>query len=370
MGMKLEMKFEYRIVIIYLVIGLTWISFSDKAVSFLVADLDLLTSIQTYKGWFFVVITGFLYFLFLKKHLATLRKTEFELENHKNNLQRAVEESTAELDNAIKKLELVNNKLLFQNSIINRKNSELKMTLDDLKNTQNQLFQADKMASLGILTAGVAHEINNPLNFIVGGVAGLEKYFEVEKVPHNKIHFFIEAIHTGVDRVSAIVKGLNEMSRTNDHLNEKCDVHEIIENCLLILSSHLKHRILIEKKFCTQRIFVKGNVGQLHQVFLNILMNSNQAISESGTISIVTNRFENKIKVQIIDDGCGIEKELIPKLMDPFFTTKEPGKGTGLGLAITYNVLQSHKGTLKIESKPSMGTKALIVLPSNIEVYA
>ncbi|PCI04795.1 MAG: hypothetical protein COB81_02575 [Flavobacteriaceae bacterium] len=364
MELDLKMKFEYRIVLLYLIIGMSWIKFSDKTVSFFVEDVDLLTTIQTYKGFFFVALTGSLSFLFLKKHLTKLRVIEFELEKNKVNLQMAMENRTIELDAAIKKLELVNNKLLFQNAIINSQNKELKESLYNLKNTKNQLCQVDKMASLGILTAGVAHEINNPLNFILGGVTCLEKYCQAKKCNDDKVKMFIKGIHTGVDRVSAIVKGLNEMSRTNDSLSETCDIHDIIENCLLIVSSHLKHRIKIVKDYSNNEVVVLGNIGQLHQVFLNILINASQAIKNEGVISITTKVRNNKVQIQILDDGCGVEKNILPNIIDPFFTTKEPGTGTGLGLSITYNVIQSHKGTLSFTSELNKWTKVVIVLPA------
>ena len=358
-----KLKFEYRITLAYLIIGCIWIIFSDKLLDSIIEDIDLLTEIQTYKGWFYVTITGLLFYMFLKKHLTKLRNTEQELEIHRNNLQILVEEKTKELDIAIEDLSATNEELNDKNGIINIQNLELKETLQKLKETQSHLFQAEKMASLGVLTAGIAHEINNPLNYILGGLTGLENYFKEEKVQNKKISLFVNSIKTGVDRASSIVSELNQLNRSDETYKDDCDIHAIIENCLELVNNQQKNRIKFFKKFADRKMIVLGNVGQLHQVFINILINASQSIEDEGSISISTEDKDENVCIKITDTGCGICKDDLPKITDPFFTTKEPGKGTGLGLSITYNIIQAHKGQISFQSELNEGTTVIMVLP-------
>lgn len=351
-----KIKFEYKIAFAYLLIGGLWISFSDRFLNSVIRDVDVLTQLQTYKGWFYVFLTALLFFLFLKKHLNELRATRAELLEHKNNLEKLVQDKTKDLDVVIEKLEQ-------KNKEINLKNNKLESTLQELKEMQAQLLQAEKMASIGILTAGIAHEINNPLNYILGGLTGLQNYFEEQKIEDEKILLFTNSIETGINRVNTIVSGLNNFSRNNNTFDESCNINEIIDNCLNIIGNQLKHRINVVKNYAEPAPIVKGNVGQLHQVFLNILVNATQAISEKGSIDILTENKKDSIFIQISDDGCGIAQDDLPKITDPFFTTKEPGEGTGLGLSITYNLITAHKGLLNFESQVNKGTKVRVELP-------
>lgn len=351
-----KIKFEYKIAFAYLLIGGLWISFSDRFLNSVIRDVDVLTQLQTYKGWFYVFLTALLFFLFLKKHLNELRATRAELLEHKNNLEKLVQDKTKDLDVVIEKLEQ-------KNKEINLKNNKLESTLQELKEMQAQLLQAEKMASIGILTAGIAHEINNPLNYILGGLTGLQNYFEEQKIEDEKILLFTNSIETGINRVNTIVSGLNNFSRNNNTFDESCNINEIIDNCLNIIGNQLKHRINVVKNYAEPAPIVKGNVGQLHQVFLNILVNATQAISEKGGIDILTENKKDSIFIQISDDGCGIAQDDLPKITDPFFTTKEPGEGTGLGLSITYNLITAHKGLLNFESQVNKGTKVRVELP-------
>jgi len=337
--------------------------FSDSILNFLIDDIDSLTEIQTYKGVFYVLITAIFFFLYMKKHLNKLRNAEQQLEVHKNNLQHLVEEKTKDLDAAINKLSKTNAALNDKNEIINDQNLKLKKTLKALKDTQSQLVQVEKMASLGILTAGISHEINNPLNYILGGLTGLENHLTDEKINDEKVNLYLNSIKTGVSRATAIVSGLNQLSRNKDTYEEDCDIHEIIDNCLTILNSQLKRKIEIKRQFADEIIIVTGNVGKLHQVFLNIIINANQSIEDKGTITLSTVITKENVYIDIADTGCGISKENLSKITDPFFTTKEPGQGTGLGLAIACNIIHDHKGTISFKSALNKGTNVKIVLP-------
>jgi len=289
---------------------------------------------------------------------------DIELEKHRNNLEKLVVERTNDLDAAFEELMATNEVLYEKNKIINDQNFELKSTMEHLKETQSNLVQAEKMASLGVLTAGVAHEINNPLNFIMGGYMGLENYFiETGGDKDKQIQIFLNSIQTGIERASEIVNGLNQFSRNNGTHTEDCDIHLIINNCLLMLNNQLVNKIIINKVFTNGTFHVSGNIGKLHQVFLNILSNSIQSIDKIGSISISTYNEPNSIVIEISDTGCGIGKENLAKITDPFFTTKDPGKGTGLGLSIAYQIIQDHHGTINFQSELNKGTSVKIILP-------
>ena len=255
-------------------------------------------------------------------------------------------------------------KILNSMNIIEKQKNDLEETLDKLQNSNTQLIHSEKMASLGILTAGVAHEINNPLNFIKGGLSGLENILEdLQKNNNEKTLFFINSIDKGIDRISAIVASLNQFSRDNISHNENYNIHNIIENCLEILNVKTINKIEIKKEYFTEPISMIGNIGELHQMFINILNNAIQAIDKQGIISIKTQKFKENIVIEMCDNGCGISEENIPKIFDPFFTTKDPGKGTGLGLSIAYKIIQEHNGKLEIQSEINKQTLVRITLP-------
>lgn len=285
------------------------------------------------------------------------RLAEEELINYKNNLELLVKKRTEELATANEELHSANEELFDKNEALNQ-------TLRNLREAHSKLIEAEKMASLGTLTAGVAHEINNPLNFIMGAQLGFEEYFKIHESADKSITDFLQnSIRTGIERISGIVKGLSQFSRSNEQLDENCDIHSIIDNCLVILNNKIKHSAQVEKEYFNGQILVKGNVGKLHQVFLNILNNSVQAIKENGIIGIKTSISEKLVSIVITDNGVGIDEKILPKITEPFFTTKSPGEGTGLGLSITYSIVQDHKGSLEFESEVNKGTKAIITLP-------
>lgn len=264
-----------------------------------------------------------------------------------------------------KELQEKNKKLQEKNQIIDNQNSSLKSTMKHLQQTQANLVQSEIMASLGILTAGVAHEINNPLNFIVGGVNGLRNYIKENVNDENtRLHELTKFINTGVERISNIVISLNQFSRDINTYNEVCNIESIIDNCLVMLNNQIKHRIDIVKEYRVQSPLILGNIGKLHQVFINILSNSIQSIEKMGTITIIIKKLDSNIIVEIKDTGYGISKENIEKITDPFFTTKEPGKGTGLGLSISYNIIKKHKGNIRFTSEQGVGTSAILNLPA------
>ncbi len=286
---------------------------------------------------------------------------ERELEKHRHHLELLVQERTEELATA-------NEELVSTNEELHTQREELEAVLLNLQNTQNQLIQAEKMASLGVLAAGVAHEINNPLNFIQGGIYGLEQYIEENLSDHKtELAGLIDGIYTGIDRAAKIVSSLNHYSRRDDSKFEPFDIHNVIDNCLQILRNQTENKIEIEKKYTHETYMIAGNVGKLHQAMLNVLINAVQAIEKNGEIKINTSLSEQNIIISVSDNGCGISEKNITKIFDPFFTTKDAGKGTGLGLSITYNILEEHNGSIQVNSKLGKGTTVIIKLPLNKE---
>ena len=286
-----------------------------------------------------------------------------------------------------------------QKKIVEEKNNELSQTIKDLEETQSQLIQAEKMASLGQLTAGIAHEINNPVNFISAGIDPLRKDIEdiLEVVARydnvirensldatflpvenfkKKIDIdltiketaeLLEGMEEGALRTANIVKGLKNFSRLDQNVLKPANLNEGLESTLTMLYPVYKNKIKIVKEY--------GDIpeincypGQLNQVFMNILSNAIQAIAGHGEIFVKTIANNNFVKVFIRDTGGGMSKEVLSKIFDPFFTTKEVGKGTGLGLSISYGIVQKHKGTIEVFSELNKGTEFVITIPQTQEI--
>jgi len=293
----------------------------------------------------------------ISRDITEKKMIEKELEKHKNHLEQLVNERTEELKKANEELQAANEELYHQRK-------EIEEALAGLKEAQDKLVQSEKMASLGLLAAGVAHEINNPLNFIQGGAINIVDYVNEKLTEHkDELSPLLEAIQIGVKRAADIVTSLNHYSRRDDLPMTDCNVHAIIDHCLVILNNQIKNRIEVIKEYSDITFLVECSEGRLHQVFLNILANSVQAIADKGTVSIFTEIKKDRCIISFTDTGCGISPEILHKITDPFFTTKDPGKGTGLGLSITYNILKEYDGTLEFESQPGKGTKVFVTLP-------
>jgi signal transduction histidine kinase len=256
------------------------------------------------------------------------------------------------------------------NNLLNQK-EHLAITLEQLKSTQFQLLQSEKMAALGLLTAGVAHEINNPINFIKSGASVLKNITKQTKGSKGEIQDIntfkklVDSIEIGSNRIVGIVKSLNAFSRSEGDENRPCNLHEIIDNCLMILTHEHKHKIVVEKNYRSQGAVVISNESKIYQVFTNLLANAIQAITEEGKITITTKLAEAYIETIIEDNGYGISEENLAHIFDPFFTTKEPGKGTGLGLSIVYTIIQEQEGFIVYNSILGEGTKVSVKLLSD-----
>ncbi len=286
---------------------------------------------------------------------------------------------------------------------IKDKTIKLEKLLKDLKSAQTQLILSEKMASLGQLTAGIAHEINNPINFVYAGIDGLntsltvllsilEKYEEledftgVEKVfdvlkdvtalkdqlyfneTKDSVHDLVNAIKDGAQRTAEIVEGLRNFSRINETDLKQVNIHKGIESSLILLNNKINaKKIKISKDFDVNTPDINCYPGQLNQVFMNLLSNAIEAIDGVGTIQVNTQNLEKEVLVSITDSGMGMTKEVMEKIFDPFFTTKDLGKGTGLGLSISFGIIEKHKGRLTVDSELEQGSTFSIYLPKNLE---
>jgi signal transduction histidine kinase len=240
------------------------------------------------------------------------------------------------------------------------------------------------MASLGQLVAGIAHEINTPIGAVnsmhdtlfrtlerMKGFIQQELPEDCKQIPKLEAAFKLiddsnAVIKSGTERVMNIVTRLKSFARLDEAELKTVDIHEGIEDTLVLIHHELKHNITVVKNY-GKIPPISCYPSQLNQVFLNLLVNSKQAIKGKGTITITTNRKNEKIHIKFSDDGVGIPSESVNRIFDPGYTTKGIGVGTGLGLSISYNIIQSHRGEIKASSELGKGTEFLIVLPMDLE---
>ncbi|MFK5926374.1 MAG: cache domain-containing protein [Desulfuromusa sp.] len=275
---------------------------------------------------------------------------------------------------------------------------ELDSAYQQLKATQSQILQQEKMASVGQLAAGVAHEINNPMGFITSNLSTLKRYQEKlinylqqleswlqesgsvdileqqkELKKKQKIAYILEDIEDlieesseGAVRVRDIVQNLKSFSRVDQTEFTQADINECLESTLAIAMNEIKYKATVEKDW-GELPLIPCYPQQLNQVFLNILVNAAQAIEEKGEIKIKTWSEDEMVKIAISDNGSGIPEDIREKIFEPFFTTKEVGKGTGLGMSISYDIIKEHQGEIKVDSKAGQGTTFTIELPLDRE---
>ncbi len=256
-----------------------------------------------------------------------------------------------------------------------RKNRELAETLDKLTRAQEQLVRSEKLASIGQLVAGIAHEINNPVNAIVNTVGPLEEAIgEIDSADPGArseaardVRDMVRVVQRGAQRTKAIVTALHNYSRTDDESVVEFDVDRSIDDSLELLRHLLKQNVTVTKHYSNAGR-VRGHAGQINQVFMNLLTNAAQALSgrDHAVVTIETRGDPSGVEVKIGDNGPGIPPDVLPRIWDPFFTTKDVGEGTGLGLSIVHELVERHGGTIEVETRLGEGTAFTVKLPRQI----
>lgn len=275
---------------------------------------------------------------------------------------------------------------------LQKRYKELKDAYEQIDDAQKQLVQSEKMASLGQLAAGVAHEINNPIGFILSNYETLADYVNsldellntlplmISENPNIKAELdklwqeldidfirqdigeLLDASKGGLTRIKEIVSGLKSFSHIDTENFLPVDLNTCVEDSIQLVWNELKYNCQIIKQL-TNGCQIRGNAGQLQQVFVNFLVNAKQAMEQGGDIRISTKIDADFAVLSIADSGCGIDKADLDKLFTPFFTTKPVGVGTGLGLSISYGILQDHDATIEVESEVGKGTEFTIRFP-------
>ena len=319
----------------------------------------------------------------IRTDITPLKDLEQAMHTANEELGQRVNERTAELSAAKTELEA---------DIAERKRSqaELEGAYRHLEEAQSHLLQSEKLASIGQLAAGVAHEINNPIGYVYSNLGSLEQYlkelFEVlaayesgvtdppvvvrEVTQRIDVGFLKEDIpalmgesREGITRVKKIVQDLKDFSHV--HASDEwqfADLHKGLDSTLNIVNNEIKYKADVKKEY-GDLPEVECLASQLNQVFMNLLVNAAHAIDERGTIAIRSGTAEDQVWVEIADTGKGIAAENLKRIFDPFFTTKPIGKGTGLGLSLSYGIIQKHRGRIEVESEVGKGTTFRVWLP-------
>ena len=283
-------------------------------------------------------------------------------------------------------------------------NESLRATLDELNKRKTNLVQQEKLASIGLLTAGIAHEINNPVGFVksnlqtlLGYLAALAKplnsYVEIADdlyaqpisadikqqlhrinllLAEEDIKFIttdsinsIEEALAGIKRVEDIISNLSDYSRTESNKRSLVDINQVVEDALKLIWNELKYSCEITKNF-GEIPLIYGSSGQLSQIFVNLAINAAQAMEPIGTLAITTTCDQDYIYILFTDNGPGIGENALLKLFDPFFTTKDIGSGTGLGLYVSYGLAKKHSGQIEASNNEEKGATFTVTLPIDI----
>lgn len=344
--------------------------------------------------------TWWAYTLYLSAAVALIifivRWRTHSLQKRQKVLEHTVTERTQALKESNEELVQLNEELKQRSEEIATQRDALEKALNELKNTQSQLVQSEKMASLGQLTAGIAHEINNPINYIYAGVDSLkiniedikgllaryeellpeEKRSEIEtykaEIEYTEVLLDLDSltasIKNGASRSKEIIKGLRTFSRLDEEARKQVDIAENLDATLTLLHNQYKDRIELVKNYQPTPP-ISAYPGPLNQVFMNVLANAIQAIEGKGVIELGVGIQESRlgkkpfVGISIKDSGVGMSPEVQKRIFEPFFTTKEVGQGTGLGLSISHGIIEKHGGHMEVESEVGKGTVFRILLP-------
>ena len=276
-----------------------------------------------------------------------------------------------------------------------KRSEQLQSTLNELEVAQKQLITSEKMASLGQLSAGIAHEINNPLSYVKSNLETLNEYLTDmwnwcedmqrtvdanNQIDAAKFHQLFEqrevaflksdtgdimsSVLNGITRVREIISDLKTFSHSAQVSFEPLSIEECLDGALKIAWNSLKYDFTVKTQIDKELPSVTGNISQLQQVFVNLFVNAGQAMTKSGTLTITATRHnEQQLLVSVADTGCGMNEETLGKLFTPFFTTKPVGVGTGLGLSVSYGIINNHKATIDVQSVEGEGTTFKLYFP-------
>ncbi|AZT82304.1 histidine kinase [Marinobacter sp. NP-4(2019)] len=258
-----------------------------------------------------------------------------------------------------------------------------------LEQANRQLLQSEKMAAIGQLAAGVAHEINNPVGYVYSNLQSLESYLsdlfrltdavdsaasidDLRAIKQNIDYDFLRddlndllaESREGIERVKTIISAMKDFSHIEEEEFKPADLHRGIETTLNLVNNELKYKAEIIKEF-TDIPEVECIISQINQVVMNLLINAAHAIDDFGRITIRTRHQQDKVVVEVEDTGKGITQDNLNRIFEPFFTTKPIGKGTGLGLSLSFNIIEKHNGRIDVHSVPGEGTCFRITLPAS-----
>ncbi len=321
--------------------------------------------------------------------ITKIKNYEKELTRHRDHLEEIVKERTQEILRLNEELQVSNEELVM-------KTEELEQTIKMLEDAQRQLVHQEKMASLGMLTAGIAHEINNPINYISAShqamVSLLDElwesynYFKSLALKHSQpqhhlphissdeelygsLKVLLSSIEKGIERTTGIIRSLKAFARSDSEALVETYIPDVVADVLTMLRGSYFGRIEVVQHYDDNLPKIRCSSNQLHQVLMNLLSNAIDAIPEEGKILISANYSRNAelVTIRVKDTGKGMTQEVMEKIFDPFFTTKEVGKGAGLGLYITYNIVKALNGSINVNSVPGEGTEFTVEIPFNDE---
>jgi signal transduction histidine kinase len=297
-------------------------------------------------------------------------------DDFKQTLNTAAQQFTLAIKRRVTELELANN------------NNVLSNTITQLKSTQQQLVHSEKMGSLGQLSAGVAHEINNPIGYISSNLGVLKDYItlynqtieQLQDSTTNTIELSEDFVYAkddidelldscidGVQRVTDIVASLKTFSRKEEDDFSDVNINNVIESALKIVWNQLKYDHEIVQLLADELPAVTGNFGQLQQVFVNLFVNAAQAMKQAGQLTIQSVYRQDYIEVNVHDTGCGMDESAIRHLFEPFYTTKDENEGTGLGLSVSYAIIEKHNAMISVNSEPEQGCTFTLKFPISDE---
>lgn len=377
-----------------------WVIFLMGLIILALRNLSVLpfNDLTTYASLGGAVFEAILFSLALADKINVLRR-------EKDDSQRQALEVSRENERIIREQNILLEQKVQERTLeLQESNEELQVTLANLKDTQTQLVDAEKMASLGQLTAGIAHEINNPINFVTSNIIPLRRdleevyeilqsYSSIEddnpleglararqlqedydfEYLREEITSLVNGISDGATRTSEIVKGLRTFSRLDEDTIKQASVHEGLESTLILLHNKIRDNVELRKEYAEDMPNIDCYPGKLNQVFMNILNNAIYAVDEKhyaegekAVITLRTERAGDKVKIHLEDNGIGMDEQTKRKIFDPFFTTKDVGEGTGLGMSIVFKIIEKHNGFIEVHSEKGKGTEFIITLPQRL----